>query len=52
MRSSILYVAAMCAAGAFAQPEILTREQLLKYTPDWKGERFADGRLRTPFCNA
>ena len=29
---------------ADAQPGILTREGLIQYTPDWKGERFADGR--------
>lgn len=44
MRISILSVAALCAASALAQPGILTREQLVKYTPDWQGERFADGR--------
>ena len=38
-----------CApASAFAQPGILTRELLIKYTPDWKGERFADGRPKVP----
>jgi regulator of RNase E activity RraA len=29
---------------AAAQPGILTREQLIEYTPDWTGERFPDGR--------
>src|ERR1043165_8716441 len=29
---------------ASAQPGILTKEALIQYTPDWKGERFADGR--------
>lgn len=32
------------ASFAAAQPGVLTREQLIEYTPDWKGERFADGR--------
>jgi regulator of RNase E activity RraA len=48
MRLSTLFLAAalavVCAAPGFAQPGILTRELLIKYTPDWKGERFADGR--------
>jgi regulator of RNase E activity RraA len=39
---------ALCAASAFAQPGILTRELLIKYTPDWKGERFPDGRPKVP----
>jgi regulator of RNase E activity RraA len=25
-----------------------TREMVIKYTPDWKGERFADGRPKVP----
>ena len=36
------------AGTAFAQPGILTRELLIKYTPDWTGERFADGRPKVP----
>ncbi len=39
----------LCAAGlAFGQPGIFTKEDLIKYTPDWKGERFADGRPKVP----
>jgi len=38
----------VCAASAFAQVGILTPELLIKYTPDWKGERFADGRPKVP----
>jgi regulator of RNase E activity RraA len=34
----------LTAAPAFAQPGVLTRELLIKYTPEWKGERFSDGR--------
>jgi hypothetical protein len=48
MRISGLFVAALCAASAFAQPGILTRELLIKYTPDWRGERFPDGRPKVP----
>jgi regulator of RNase E activity RraA len=36
------------AADAVAQPGVLTRELLIKYTPDWTGERFADGRPKVP----
>ena len=31
-----------------AQPGVLTKEQLIQYTPDWKGERFPDGRPKVP----
>ena len=31
-----------------AQQEFFTREDVIKYTPDWKGERFADGRPKVP----
>ena len=33
---------------AFAQPGILTRDLLIKYTPDWNGERYPDGRPKVP----
>jgi regulator of RNase E activity RraA len=32
------------ASNALAQPGVLTSDQLIDYTPDWTGERFADGR--------
>jgi regulator of RNase E activity RraA len=41
-------VIALVAAPAAAQPGVLTRELLIKYTPDWQGERFADGRPKVP----
>src|SRR5918911_886947 len=44
----LLCVAALFAASALAQPGILSRELLIQYTPDWKGERFADGRPKVP----
>ena len=40
--------ALLLAAPAFAQPGILTPEQLIKYTPEFQGERFADGRPKVP----
>ena len=36
------------AAQVEAQPGVLTRELLVEYTPDWKGERFPDGRPKVP----
>lgn len=36
------------ASAAFAQPGVLTSEQLIAYTPDWTGERLADGRPKVP----
>ena len=39
---------ALAAGPVFAQPGVLTRELLIKYTPDWKGERFPDGRPKVP----
>ena len=45
MRTALLAVVfVLTASWAAAQPGVLTREQLIEYTPDWKGERFADGR--------
>jgi regulator of RNase E activity RraA len=53
MKTSRLCIATLLAAlgtasSAFAQPGILTRDLLIKYTPEWKGERFADGRPKVP----
>jgi hypothetical protein len=31
-----------------AQQEFFTREDVIKYTPDWQGERFPDGRPKVP----
>ncbi|MFP5207608.1 MAG: RraA family protein, partial [Acidobacteriota bacterium] len=31
-----------------AQQEFFTREDVIKYTPDWHGERFPDGRPKVP----
>ena len=41
-------VALSLAAVAMAQPGVLTRQLLIQYTPDWKGERFPDGRPKVP----
>ena len=58
MRTAVRDIAARVALAAAllgpgvgvvsAQPGILTRELLIKYTPDWTGERFPDGRPKVP----
>ncbi len=48
MRKSVFLVFVLGAVTAFAQPGVLTRDLLMKYTPEWKGERFADGRPKVP----
>ena len=54
-RTLVLCISSLAAAllglgvgDASAQPGILTRELLVKYTPDWTGERFPDGRPKVP----
>jgi regulator of RNase E activity RraA len=37
-----------CIVAAHAQQGFFTREDVIKYTPDWKGERFPDGRPKVP----
>jgi regulator of RNase E activity RraA len=46
--SKTILPALLLAAVASAQPGVLTKDLLIKYTPEWKGERFADGRPRVP----
>jgi regulator of RNase E activity RraA len=41
-----IVIGAFCTAQA--QQEFFTREDVVKYTPDWKGERFPDGRPKVP----
>jgi regulator of RNase E activity RraA len=50
MRHVLLTLSVLLAAASFAaaQPGVLTREHLIEYTPDWAGERFADGRPKVP----
>jgi regulator of RNase E activity RraA len=38
----------LCATQAAAQPGVFSKAELIKYTPEWKGERFADGRPKVP----
>ena len=50
MRTPVTAIALLLtvAAQVEAQPGVLTRDLLVEYTPDWKGERFSDGRPRVP----
>ena len=53
MRKMIAGVLAGMSLLAFtprltAQQEFFTREDVIKYTPDWQGERFPDGRPKVP----
>lgn len=45
--STVLLVFATAVAPAFSQVK-MTKEQMLFYTSDWKGERFPDGRPKLP----
>jgi regulator of RNase E activity RraA len=47
-KTRLLFALLLLAGTALAQPGVLTRELLIEYTPEWKGERFADGRLKVP----
>ena len=53
MRKMIAGVLAGMSLLAFtprltAQQEFFTRDDVIKYTPDWQGERFPDGRPKVP----
>jgi len=36
----------LLASAVHAQPGVFSKEDLIQYTPEWKGERFPDGRPR------
>ncbi len=38
----------LSASVASAQVGVFSREEMLMYTPEWKGERFPDGRPKVP----
>ena len=50
MRTVVTALALLLTAAAQvqAQPGVLTKELLIEYTPDWKGERLPDGRPKVP----
>src|ERR1700712_4335839 len=39
---------AFLVTSAPAQEGFFTRDAVIKYTPEWKGERFDDGRPKVP----
>jgi 4-hydroxy-4-methyl-2-oxoglutarate aldolase len=45
---TVLLFCAFCAAVPASSQVKMTREQILFYTSDWKGDRFPDGRPRIP----
>ena len=45
--STLLLVCVITAPSAFSQVK-MTKEQMLFYTSDWKGDRFPDGRPKVP----
>lgn len=44
----IIASVALLVAPVTGQPGILTKQDLIKYTPEWTGERFPDGRPKVP----
>ena len=44
----LLSLSLFCSTIAGAQPFDFSREELIKYTPEWTGERFPDGRPKVP----
>ena len=48
MKLGTILLSLVAACPALAQPGVFTKEELVKYTPDWKGERFSDGRPKVP----
>ncbi len=45
---ALVFVALFVAATASAQVGTFSKEDRIKYTPQWKGERFPDGRPKVP----
>ncbi len=44
----LLLPIAFLGSSVWAQPGVFSKEDLIKYTPEWKGERFPDGRPKVP----
>lgn len=44
----LLLVAGICMQSVTTKAQQISKEQLLFLTPEWKGERFADGRPKVP----
>ena len=46
---TLTFVSVLLAGGpALAQVGVFSKEHLVQYTPDWKGERFPNGRPKVP----
>jgi len=43
-----IFLGLFLSAVVIAQPLNLSREEIIRYTPEWKGERFPDGRPKVP----
>ena len=50
LKRAVMCVAAILAVApcVWAQQGFFTRDDVIKYTPDWQGERFPDGRPKVP----
>ena len=46
--SPALALGLLLTPSTMAQPGVFSKTELVKYTPEWKGERFADGRPKVP----
>jgi len=48
MKKFIVFFLILMVCNAYAQTITLTREQIIALTPEWKGDRLADGRPNVP----
>jgi len=46
--TAVICGALLLAVSAPAQPGVFGKEDLVRYSPEWQGERFADGRPKVP----
>jgi 4-hydroxy-4-methyl-2-oxoglutarate aldolase len=44
----VFFVGFFLGPSLYAQPNSLTPEEMIRYSPMWKGERYADGRPKVP----
>ena len=42
--AAMIAVSIILSVGAFAQDVVMSKEDIIALTPEWKGERFPDGR--------
>ena len=48
VRTLFLSCGLFAVVHASAQPGVFTKEHLIQYTPEWRGERYSDGRPKVP----